>query len=600
MRSHKKLITAGLSSIVFAALLGSQGLDFLLVPLAHAQGAPTSDMMSAIFEIFSVILSFMQFIVVMLLHMMELLLDPEVFLEAFEGAGPGATNPLREIWKISRDITNVLLAVVLVFGAVWAIITANKDFIIEYAVKFILAIILVNFSWFFPRVIIDVANVLTATIYTVPVSVLPMSAVDDPAGSPPSRCVYRQDNKTKRCDIWGDVTFLPSDATALKGSGFECIIGDLVCFKKEPFDSNANTPQAILLGLVINFGRIADIGKVPISTSGLTSGGAPITTAATRSMLANVMGVFFRVFLMIALLFPLLAMMAAFVIRIPILWLTIAFMPFMFVGFVMGDKIPKLNPMMIWHEFLKAAFLPFFVGIPLAAGFILANIGATMAIPPGLGYATTPVKLLFVNVNTLWDLLWMIMTIGILWVGTFKMLNNMGEIYASVANTVSGWGKAIGGLAIKAPLSVPFIPVPGKGNVSPLAIAAGLSPHRLSSQLSSAAIKQVDDLGLGLGGKTGEEIAEAIGNHTDKINIATNLKQHYEFIMNNPTDSAGIQTRLAAIGTELQKVGGPANPDAHTAAEVLEKLKTDASLSAVNLGVLDESVIEQNIRNATP
>ena len=34
-----------------------------------------------------------------------------------------------------------------------------------------------------------------------------------------------------------------------------------------------------------------------------------------------------------------------FLIRIPIIWLTISFMPFMFLGFVMGDKMGQFDTM---------------------------------------------------------------------------------------------------------------------------------------------------------------------------------------------------------------------------------------------------------------
>src|SRR5206468_2929278 len=86
----------------------------------------------------------------------------------------------------------------------------------------------------------------------------------------------------------------------------------------------------------------------------------------------------------VALFFPLFAMTVAFFIRIPIIWFTIAFMPFTFFSFVMGNALIEVDTVKeIWHRFVTAAFLPTMVAVPITIGFMMVNAGlSAQNIPP--------------------------------------------------------------------------------------------------------------------------------------------------------------------------------------------------------------------------
>src|SRR3990167_3458282 len=95
---------------------------------------------------------------------------------------------------------NIIFAIMLLAGAILTIVFGKQEVVKQHLVKFILAVILVNFSWFFPRVIFDIANVTTATIYGLP------NLVN-------SKCKWIDKNGTpKNCVVVTDILFF-EDAT---------------------------------------------------------------------------------------------------------------------------------------------------------------------------------------------------------------------------------------------------------------------------------------------------------------------------------------------------------------------------------------------------
>lgn len=449
----------------------------LLYPIsAHAQVVTGNNIFAAegfIADIVVKILTALNLLTWILFGFLNYLLDPRFMFDMTKNGQEGDfMTILNQIWQLSRDLANVGFAVVLVVAAVIMIATAKKDVIADKVTKFVLAVILVNFSWFIPRVILDVANVATSAIFGIP------SLINQAGGQ---ECKYTSGSDEGGCSSNGDGTyscdcilitnmqiFVDNWEELDKDTAWECPGNELFCYKYEKMtpDSVASY-SAILNGLIVNHGRLRELGRVPASLAG----GSKISELIVFLIRELILVAFH-----IAFFFPLLAMTIAFFIRIPVLWITIAFMPFVFLG--------KMIPMIkgetdkIWENFLKAAFLPALVAIPLSIGFVMINAGEQLTGQDAAGISVR----LFDGVSNLWQLMWMCMSMGVLWVGVFEVLTKHGGIMAKGAETIKGIGESYGKLALKAPLAAPILP----GATSPLKLLRSISPAALNQKLEDS------------------------------------------------------------------------------------------------------------------
>ena len=333
---------------------------------------------------------------------------------------PETQNAIRDnLWVVSRDIVNVLLAILLLIGAILTIIKANKEFLSQYAPKFLMVLILVNFSWFIPRVIIDVSTVFTKTV----------TGIAGPCIPSPSRSCR---TITGIAITLGATDNCPTVLTCMRydqiqGPGAARVMGGLtslygeILMKGARFVSGPNFLQEIFLdpfqkafsdssGLL---GLLSGILEF-ILTLTLVAVGAILYTAAVATL---------------ALIF---------LVRILVLWLTMGFMPFAMLGFV----VPSLRSWTIekiWNPFLGAAFVPVLASVPLTAGYILLN-----AMPPytlTLPNSSKPFMAIFA------DLLPTAMAIGVIWIGVFAAIGAFkfaGSLQEGITTKMQKGGQALG------------------------------------------------------------------------------------------------------------------------------------------------------------
>jgi hypothetical protein len=138
--------------------------DVLGVPLAHAQtlDPATTTTLNGVIVLMGVIITGLNFLMWILFWLLNIVANPDfIFI-------PELMNMLRQIWVFCRDVTNLLFALLLIAGAIYTTVTANTEKVKGLMPKFVMAVILVNFSWFIPRVIYDASSVLTYTVYQFP------------------------------------------------------------------------------------------------------------------------------------------------------------------------------------------------------------------------------------------------------------------------------------------------------------------------------------------------------------------------------------------------------------------------------------------------
>jgi hypothetical protein len=124
--------------------------------------------------------------------------------------------------------------------------------------------------------------------------------------------------------------------------------------------------------------------------------------------------------------------------------------------------------------------MPAVVAVPFAIGFILVNAGRALMTgtdtdsDASIGSITIH---LFEGMDNMMEIIWILMTMAVLWVGIFFALGLMGGL-AVGADKIKGFGESIGRVALKAPLALPVLPF-GHSILSAPGAVAGLE-HAMS------------------------------------------------------------------------------------------------------------------------
>ena len=547
--SRNTLLRLTLAVSLLTVLLVVGNDHWLMVEKVMAQNAQqttTGDMFDKITELASIFATVLQFLAFIAFYFLQFLLDP-MFVLGITNMGVDGGNPLNDIWRFSRDIMNIIFAFMLIALGVLTVLTHSNEYFNTYFKKFIIAVILVNFSWFFPRVIMDAANVLTATVYELPVVVH-------------SQCHYWVNNVQKDCTIITDVKFFDKCAEDPYKLTYKQLGGGrFLCYTEEVLSPNANTAIGMLNGLVVNYGRLKDLTRVVKPPS--TVGSSAPTGQQLQNLLYLMMHVVLILVLAMMLTLPLLAMMIIFLIRIPVIWLTIAFMPFMFLGFVIGDKIP-INSMEIFHQFVKAVFLPTVVAIPITVGFILLNAMYGSDAPDIASKLNEDSGTFVFGIDTLYHLMWLIMSMMVIWQGFFMAVSKMGGIYENAVKGIKGFGDSIAGIGMKLPLSIPFIPTADGKGMSVLGLDDKM--RQINASLSSGKGPAESLLGGGGGtqGNVNKSFGDAVKDAANDNNSVTNkLLQNISQSIGgklNAQDPAKDLSKASDIAIVLKANGGKA------------------------------------------
>lgn len=467
MHTRKTLI--GILSLLGLVWMGLHGFGdgFFHIPLAHAQDDATRTMITTTATLAAGVITGLNFLMWVLFWMLNIVSNPDFIFD------PLLMAKLQQLWQFSRDIVNLAFAVLLIIGAILTIVTANTERVKSLLPKFVMAVVLVNFSWFIPRVIFDVAQVMTYSVYQLP------------RAFTGEGCMLSDKEK---CKYVNDIVFLnetnkKNTGDADGGGKWDCTLKPLVCLQLKEMDANftVNNSQSIIFnGLIVNYARLRTLPYIMDEKANLVGPQGNGLGNQMQDLIIWLIKILVVLVLHIALFFPVLAMVVAFFIRIPILWLTMAFMPFVALGYVL-DQLNWLIEK-IGKQFLKAAFLPVMVGVPFSIGFTLISVGAKMAVPVAIAQAGAKF-VVFQGVNDFWQLFWMMLSLGVLWVGVFAALK--GDDYMGhFTDTIQGIGKSMGSIALRAPLSVPIIPSPTGGDPTSIANAMRtFDPRRIDNTL---------------------------------------------------------------------------------------------------------------------
>ncbi|MDA1208797.1 MAG: hypothetical protein O2904_02055 [bacterium] len=574
MPSTKKILITAIS--VFTLLWIVQASDSTtFVPQAYA-AAPSDSVAAKKAQEYSIMATMFQTVGGIAFDIVTLVADPDFYLEM----NGKVEKKLHRIWKLSRDIVNTIFAFMLVIGALATVITAKGDFFQRYAFKFVIALILVNFSWFFPRVILDVGNVLAATIYHLPTTIGTSCLRMD--GNP---CEFASDFRFFDLAFANSVDAAPGGV--LSTGAYKCPNPNF-CYKTELLSTTTNTANGILNGLIMNHAKLGELLQIQ-NPSGALSGISTVDPLqAIQQLITYIVKTGFTIAILVAVTLVMISMAVIFMIRIPVLWITIAFMPFMFIGFVIGDITSSFNTMAIFKKFVSAAFLPAIVAIPMSIGYLLINETILIAqAPSATGSAASNFP---GGVDNIYQLIFMITSILIIWKGFFMAVNASGdEMYTGAVSGIKSFGDNLGNIALKAPLSIPVLPGAKRadGTTEYTSIGEIVGQSGLIDQASSSASRgKLDELLRGKGGSGGGGGGGPVtSNETNFINNINNTT------IQNAASSTNSETEFRKILDSNLEI---ANSDKTVRERVLVQA-TEKALGAANV----TAEIREAIRKAS-
>ncbi len=610
----------GFLASVAGLLLALNGEGLLSIPVASAATTatatdPVSSMLGQMSVFAGFAISSLNFLAWFLFYVLDIIMDPQwIFDLKTSGADGNLMGMLREIWQLCRDLVNMAMAILLIYEAIVMIVKADGTKVKELLPKFVLALVAVNFSWFIPRAIFDASQILTYTVYQIP-NMIGMDGCTMP--------VSASDPTTRRpCEIASKFAFFSdTDQMVLVGSGFyrndaeggstgwRCPLEKVLCVQMREYtpEANLSARSKVLNGLIINYARLRNLIYI---TDVRPPTGGPIG-ATGGEVFARSAGylikLFIAVIIHIALVFPLLAMVAGFAIRIPILWVTIALMPLVAIGFVMGDKLGEFNPMkVIWEQFLSAVFLPVKVALPFVIGFVLLNAGSTAAPPSGDAFAglSRPIAI-FSEIRDFWQMLWMVIALGIIWKYSFEILKK-DPLMGHFAQGIQDMGKNLGSLAAKIPMSAPVIPW-GADRTSLTRIMRAGNLREINTRLDTQSITEAlaeqsrflrNNPAGGAGGVRQETI-----NNTINLNTNLNRSNAATVTLLNNAATGGLseeetRKRLTAALARARSEGGAPLTGA-TNNQVLEALlREHAQTNGGSINTVDAERLRKILRES--
>ncbi len=481
--------------------------------------------------------------------------------------GAGMEERLLSIWVQIRNLVNIIFVVALLGIALYNVTGFSKegDYQLKtFLPKFVIALILVNFTFIGLKFVLDVSNVLTNVVFTLPQSIsaeLATTQVYLPKEA--ELADYVKANNISDKDLKKIQTNIDSVCKAMFGT-YEQAKAKKTAYlaqtnkdpKQDPsnfyceVDTNKNvyvltdngrkffqkySSRNSPLVLAVQMMKVVDVDKI----SDALKGTSPNLSKLTFNILFSVIIYLIYAVAYVVLFVVLLA-------RLVFLWIIIALSPLIALKIVFS-KLPTGDKDFL-SLFITNAFVPVLIGIPLTIGYIM--LGA-------LQDASSPITQDF-NLNTLFnletsgvsDLQTMVIAFGavaVVWFGVFAAAEK--SIAASVVQAIKSRVRGAGTTLARATRFLPIIPA-AAGNKGRASIA------QLSS-LATAPLRRLQErYGGEFGGKTISKYNIEALARTKRTGSARELQQFLAQGVTNPKFQkplGQVVGRWSRSGTKEQK-----------------------------------------------
>lgn len=531
----------------------------------------------------SALLKYLSFFLFLVLSFCGMLMDNNFIV------GSGMDEVLHQIWLVVRNLINVGFVIVLLGAAFMMVIKPGGEGGIDMKnqlPRFVLAMILVNFSWFGCRVVLDASSVLTSTVFAIPQSIAPQysqCSVSLPDGNGGFKkidnCVTLKGfevNAKQSLKINNNgQTISTDDKTDADGNKvYDVNWGSIFTLqlKELPNSKFFNQNNAVMV-MALNLASIQNL---------------PLVAQQINNSSALTINIIFSLVISLIVAIPLIVLFVVLIGRMVILWLTIAFMPIAFLAWVVqGSFTGALFEGMpdVVQEFLNAAFLPVYMAVPLSIGFLMINAGEK--IMPYAQVEGHDVSIVFkpnlAGMDDVRLILWHIATAAIIWMSVSIASSKGPEFMKGAVDAISDTSKRWGSWLAKAPIKyAPLIPVKtGDDKSTP-------TQYSLSSlfQFPDLLMSKIDS---GETTKAGKLAALITGDKTMEVTLPRNVRSYIDSrFQGNTDDDVKFRDRAKEFSNTWLK-----NPNAKP--EDLQRqfkqfVTSDATLKNANLESKPEQV----------
>lgn len=423
--------------ILAITILSALILIFVFPETAFAQ-AKTETLQQEIIAKANTIISFLSGMLWPLLLLIGALLDNELIF------GSGAEERLLTIWVQFRDFANILFVIVLIYAAFRNIFsfteTDEKWQIQKILPKFIMGLILINFSFVGAKVVLDVSNVVTSAVFALPDSILQQQQQITFKERAKQIC----DNVKKTGKT--PATASPWDAWASRFCKIETR-GQAVLM--ESMLTNFNTRNAPF-AMAINMGKlhIMDLKKE--------------TAVFIKDFVINSL---FSLLMFVLYGLAFISLAVVLLERLIVLWIVVAFSPLLLAGYLLKDYLGEFGSQAegITPKVRAAVTAPIIIGLSMSVGYIMLDVFNSREdfyfdLP--LGDTSTQIT----GTEDLRQLLIGITAAYIVWKGaefaTKESITPLGGIITGLRDKA----KLVGNFLASAPLKfIPAVPIPMAG-----------------------------------------------------------------------------------------------------------------------------------------
>lgn len=446
----------------------------LLLPLTvSAQSFDFDNTVNEIFKFFSLILTALQAVLWPVLILMGGLLGNDLL---FSG---GMNTMLLNIWTHIRDFVNIIFVLIMLFVAIYNISgLAGENYSISKVLpKIAIALIAVNFSFLMAKVVLDAVNIATTAIFAVPLARNALSIDNNPArldSLSKEFCekIINLDKETgaekdaKEKNAFCEPKQAAAQTQPADPNAPESTMGkaqyQLTEYGKQFFSSFNSRNVALIMAI-----ELMEITKIDeIKT---TKGDTPVPLSKVESVKDLAINTIFSLIFFVIYATAFVALFITLLVRVVVLWATIALMPLSFLGMAFEKaKIDQKNdPLSV---FLTHALVPVKVALALTIGTIM--ITQVKQSLPGAAYNTdaTTLGAIVSNMSTLQEIMAGLATAAVVWMAAFWSME--GTKATPYVEKLKGYVENFGKGLAKLPLYAPILPIrTSKGTTEKVGLA---------------------------------------------------------------------------------------------------------------------------------
>jgi len=439
--------------------------------------------------------------------------------------GGGMEDKLRSVWVEVRNIVNIFFVIGLLGVAFYNVLGVGEDKIKQFLPKIIIAIIAVNFTFLASKVVLDVANVVTVSLFAIPQSidedlsnVMPTKkeirktveegickSLYDPNDGASEIYIQNLVMQRAKNDAIKSTKSTSSKKTTSKKktTGTSKKMEELYKKYNKPNEAGSVYDQEakslICKGKKLDFSKVAISKKDDNSTDEqkaakinktrdffyklfdkFDANNAALAMALNLQKIYSIdsvklsgkfdklaLNMIFSVVLYVIYASAYIALFAVLIVRILVLWICIIFSPIViFSSKVGGPSIPGIsdNADKLVDNFIKHVQAPIIIAATMTIGYIMLRAfqGSSGVGSSLFDTKTTSLGLPTSGLDTFKELLIAIATCAIVWMGVFAAAEE--TIAKGFTDSLKNAVGGLGNFILKSPQFLPLIPIRRKGD----------------------------------------------------------------------------------------------------------------------------------------